>query len=104
MKRSNSNPKNNEIYVLESLDESEQQRMTTNNYSIKQIKKVQTLFFEENQQKYKEDVTKFDKKMDKIENNIKIEIYNQTKNFEEIKRKKLDRIQTKKSKKSFEFE
>lgn len=99
MKRSNSNPKNVDFNILETLEDQDlNQRLMTRNYSIKQIKKSQSFFFEDNQEKYKDEVKNFDKKMDRIESNIKVEIDNQAKNFEEIKRKKLERISSKKSK------
>ena len=68
----------------------------TKNYSVKQIKKNQK-FFENNQERYIDEVKKFDKKMDKIESNIQIEMNNQSKFFEELKKKKLERISSKKS-------
>ena len=98
--RSNSNPKNVDFRVLGTLEDQDQeqnQRLMTKNYSIKQIKKAQSFFFEDNQEKYKDEVKNFDKKMDKIESNIKFEIDSQAKNFEEIKKKKLERISSKKS-------
>lgn len=98
-KRSNSNPKNVDFHVLETLEDQEQnQRLMTRNYSIKHIKKAHKILFEENKEKYKDEVKNFDNKMDKIESNIKIEIDSQAKNFEEIKKKKLERISSKKSK------
>lgn len=96
-KRSNSNPKNVEIQVLETLEDQEQpQRLMTRNYSIKQIKKAHNFFYQDNKEKYKDEVKKFDSKMEKIESNIKKEIDNQSKNFEEIKKRKLERISSKK--------
>ena len=73
-----------------------QPRLMTKNYSVKQIKKNQK-FFENNQERYIDEVKKFDKKMDKIESNIQIEMNNQSKFFEELKKKKLERISSKKS-------
>ncbi len=97
-KRSNSNPKNVDFHVLETLeDQDSNQRLNTRNYSITTIKKAQKILFEDNKQKYKDEVINFDKKMDKIESNIKVEIDSQAKNFEEIKKRKLERISSKKS-------
>lgn len=107
LKRSSSNPKNIDFKVLESLEEKEEpQRLLTKNYSVKQFKKSQShFFFEDYKKKYEEEVSNVDKKMIKIEANIKMDVENQNKHFEEIKKKKLERISSKKSKhiKSFMY-
>lgn len=63
------------------------------------LNRKKTIFlFEDNKQKYKEDLNKLDKKMDNIQDSIKSEFLNQAKNFAEIKKKKLQKMNSKKSK------
>lgn len=71
-------------------------KVLSKNISVKQFKPRHT-FFEKNQDIYQDEVKKFDNKLDKIENNLKVDMVNQTKNFEDLKKKKLERIISKKS-------
>ena len=63
------------------------------------LNRKRTIFlFDDNKGKYREDMQNLDRKMDFIQDSIKIDFQNQAKNFEEIKKKKLYKINSKKSK------
>ena len=79
--------------------------LTTNENNSERLKtsvnrKRASFLFEDNRDKYKQDLNNLEKKMDNIQDSIKAEFVNQAKNFEEIKKKKLERISSKKGKKN----
>ena len=63
------------------------------------LNRKRTIFlFDDNKGKYKEDMQNLDKKMDNIQDSIKIDFQSQAKNFEEVKKNKLQKINSIKSK------
>ena len=96
MERCDTNPGlNMEILTTSENENNNGQRIKT---SVN--KKRVNFLFDDNKDKYTEDLNNLDKKMDNIQESIKVEFINQANNFSEIKRKKLERISSKKSKKN----